>query len=405
MKTQNNKREPDAIGRILEACYANPQIISFAGGIPDADLFPLKEFQTALRNVADDEVLLRSSLQYSNRYGYEPLREWIASHMCALGVKCRKENILITSGSQQLLDLAGKLYVPSGATLSTAPAAYFAALQAFAPRDPVYDTQLHENLEKGAAFQHPKYTTCLAYFVPDFDNPTGKSLDLARRKKIVDLAEENDFYVLEDAAYASVRFEGDALPSLLELDISRAGGDINATRVIYAGTFSKSLVPGARVGWACAAKSTIDALANLRYPSDIHSPLLTQIAVHRVAESIFRTHLKKICAAYKGRRDLMLTALKKHMPKEATWQGTSGGMFVWMDLPSYINTKTLAWTALKSGVAFAPGQDFSPHDKPSSGLRLCFSWLDRDKIDLGIKILADVIRQEITLQDKHYAQR
>lgn len=387
---QTISRKP-AIGKILEHCYAHPEVISLAGGIPDEQLFPAQLFGEALAGFAQNPAL-RGSLQYNNRYGYTPLREWVVAHLNSLGIKCKLENILITNGSQQVIDLAGKHCVLPGDGVHAAEATYFAALQSLDGRYPHYKTSFHADIETGKS--GGDYKASLAYFVPDFDNPTGRTLDLAARKKIIALAEAHNFSILEDAAYALLRFEGQSLPSLLQLDIERTD-DINKTHVIYAGTFSKSLVPGARIGWACAAKPTIDALANLLYASCLHVPPLTQMAVHRVATEIFDTHVGTINNAYRIRRDKMLAALEKHMPKGVSWNKPEGGMFIWVTLPGHIDTKDLSLQSLDAGVAFAPAQDFSPHEKPASTLRLCYSWLAQEKIEPGIEILARVIRQAL----------
>lgn len=386
-----------AITKILEHCYAHPEVISLAGGIPDDQLFPVPLFAEALSGIAKSPSL-RSGLQYNNRYGYAPLREWVVQYMKSLGVTCKLENILITHGAQQVIDLTGKHYVRPGDPVLAAEATYFAALQSLDTCYPQYKTSLHADLEAGVETSDG-YHAALAYFVPDFDNPTGRTMDLAERRKTVALAQAHGFSILEDAAYASVRFEGEHLPSLLQLDIERTG-DINKTCTIYGGTFSKSLVPGLRVGWACAAKPTIDAFADLLYAANLHVPPLTQMAAHQVATQIFDSHVKTICEAYRTRRDLMLAALEKHMPDGVSWNKPEGGMFIWVTLPERIDTKDLVWKALENGVAYAPAQDFSPHEKPASTLRLCYSWLAKEKIEPGIEILGTVIRQALKADHK-----
>jgi len=211
-------RQP-AIGKILEHCYARPEVISLAGGIPDDQLFPVALFGEALSELAKNPAL-RGSLQYNNRYGYAPLREWVVAHLNSMGIKCTLENILITTGSQQVIDLAGKHCVLPGDDVHAAEATYFAALQSLDGRYPQYKTSLHADIESGVE-RGGDYKASLAYFVPDFDNPTGRTLDLAARQRTIALAEAHNFSILEDAAYALLRFEGKNLPSLLQLDIER----------------------------------------------------------------------------------------------------------------------------------------------------------------------------------------
>ena len=370
-----------------------PDIISFAGGIPDPDLFPKDAFAQALSEAVSADA---NALQYSTSEGYDPLRVWLADHMDAMGVPCTKDNIFITSGSQQALDYLGKLYLSPGDTaLVTAPT-YLGALGAFNAYEARYD-QLNPEGNRGAADymrdakaagSRVKFT----YLTPDFSNPTGETIDLDARNRLVREAHAMEAALIEDGAYRALRYEGQDLPPLLALDCA-ASGDIEATRTIYCGSFSKTLSPGLRVGWVCARKEVIDKLVLIKQAGDLHSPTLNQIAVHQVAESLFETHVDKLKKAYAARRDAMLTALDREMPDGVTWTRPEGGMFVWVNLPKGLDGADLLQRAVKNErVAFVPGGAFFADGSGPNTIRLSFSLPSKEEIDEGIARLANALR-------------
>jgi DNA-binding transcriptional MocR family regulator len=374
-----------------------PDIISFAGGIPDPSLFPHEAFREAYAEVLSGPSA-NAALQYQVSEGYLPLRRWLAEEMGRLGVECDADNILITSGSQQALDYLGKLFLsPADTALVTWPT-YLGALQAFNAYEPHYErlTPGGGNLTPEAyrvgatkAGGRPKF----AYLVPDFSNPTGQTLSRAERLGVLDLATELDIAIVEDAAYQALRYDGEAVPSILALDIARSGG-IDAARTIYCGSFSKILAPGLRVGWVCAPRAIIEKLVLVKQASDLHSPSINQLVVHRVAETSYASQVAKARAAYGARRDGMLAAFDATMPKSASWTRPEGGMFIWMTLPAEIDTtKLLKRSVAETRVAFVPGHAFFADGGGRNALRLSFTLADRHALEEGVPHLADLIAE------------
>ncbi|MBU4609000.1 PLP-dependent aminotransferase family protein [Achromobacter sp. GG226] len=363
--------------RELLKVLERPGMISFAGGIPDPNLFDREGFAHALAELAG----AGNALQYSATEGYGPLRSWIAERMSAQGVTCGPEHILITSGSQQGLDLIGKLLLDPADTLAVARPTYLGALQCFR----AYEPTLVE--WQGAAL--PAETKAL-YLVPDFANPSGETLTLAQREAALDAAQAANAVVLEDAAYVDLRFEGEPLPSLLALDCARHGG-IDAARTLYCGTFSKTLAPGLRVGWICAPRLVIDRLVLLKQGVDLHTATLNQMAMHRVALAGFDAQLVRACAVYRERRDAMLTALGGYAPAGMHWTQPEGGLFIWAELPEGCDSKALLASALEANVAFVPGPAFYAQAGNARTLRLSYSLNPPAEIEAGIRTLCSLI--------------
>jgi DNA-binding transcriptional MocR family regulator len=373
-----------------------PDIISFAGGIPDPALFPAAAIAGAYQAVLADSTLAGQALQYSVSEGYLPLREWIARRMAGLGAPCAASNILITSGSQQALDFLGKLLLSPGDTaLVTAPT-YLGALQAFNAYEPRYDTLPAPGSNRTAATYRQAAASNggrvkFAYMVPDFANPTGETVPLAAREQTLDLAEALGVPVIEDAAYTALRYDGTPVPALLALDIARNGG-IDATRTIYCGTFSKTLAPALRAGFVCAAQPIIDKLVLVKQASDLHNATINQMVIHRVAETVYDTQIETLKRVYRHRRDAMLAALETHMPKGVSWSRPEGGMFVWATLPEGFDGKTLLARAIeKARVAFVPGSAFFADGTGRNTIRMSYSLASDAKIDEGIGRLGRLI--------------
>ncbi len=372
-----------------------PDIISFAGGIPDPALFPTQAFQDALGD-ALSPAKQSQALQYSVSEGYAPLRDWLADHMSGLGIPATRDNVLITSGSQQALDYLGKLLLSPGDTALLGWPTYMGALGAFNAYEPRYD-RLDPGSNRGAADYAAEAEAAggrvkFAYASVDFANPTGQTLDLGARNAILDLAEELDIAVIEDAAYQALRFDGDPIAPMLALEIARKG-DINACRTLYCGSFSKTLAPGLRVGWVCGAAEVIAQLVLMKQAADLHSATLNQMAIATVAAQIFDDHTALLRRTYRTRRDAMLAALATHMPKGVQWTKPEGGMFVWLTLPKGMDGGALLAHALKSQrVAFVPGQAFHPDGSDENTLRLSYSLADEAEIETGMQRLGTAIR-------------
>ncbi|OCW55735.1 PLP-dependent aminotransferase family protein [Hoeflea olei] len=372
-----------------------PDVISFAGGIPDPALFPADAFSKAL-GAALTGANRGAALQYSVSEGYRPLRDWLVSRMASLGVACTADNIVITSGSQQGLDYLGKLFLSKGDTALVGWPTYLGALQAFSAYEPNYDRLTPLANRTAADYRETARAkggeVKFAYASADFANPTGETLGESARQSILDLAAELDIAVIEDAAYQSLRYDGEEVPPLLALDIARSG-HIDSTRTIYCGSFSKTLAPGLRVGWVCAAKPVISKLVLIKQAADLHSATLNQMAIHTVASEGFEAQVDTIRDVYRTRRDAMLAALAKHMPEGVSWTRPDGGMFVWVTLPQRFDGAALLAESLKTErVAFVPGRAFFADGSGANTIRLSFSCANEAMIDEGIKRLARAVQ-------------
>lgn len=370
-----------------------PGIISFAGGIPDPSLFPAAEFAEALTRALSDGRAAQS-LQYSASEGHAGLRDWIVGQMAAIGVLCGRDNILITSGSQQALDYLGKLFLSPGDTALVGWPTYLGALGAFNAYEPRYDrldpgsNRAPEDYAQAASVAGGRVK--FAYLSPDFANPTGTTLDRAGREALLDLADALDCALIEDAAYQALRYDGDPIPPILALETARKG-DIEACRTIYCGSFSKTLSPGLRLGWVCAASPVIRQMVLLKQAGDLHSATLNQIAMLDVAQG-FDGHVARVRALYRGRRDAMLAALGRHMPAGVTWTRPEGGMFVWVTLPEGMDGAALLERSLaRDKVAFVPGAAFYPDGSGRNTIRLNFSSPTEAMIEEGLSRLGRLI--------------
>ncbi|MCQ1572312.1 PLP-dependent aminotransferase family protein [Neorhizobium galegae] len=395
--TRSSRMRASEIRELLKL-LDQPDIISFAGGIPDPALFPDVAFKEAYSDIFSG-AQVNAALQYSVSEGYKPLREWIARDVAKIGIDCTPDNVFITSGSQQALDYLGKLFLsPNDTALVTWPT-YLGALSAFNAYEPNYDQLSLNGNRTPDAYRDTAAKTGgsvkFAYLSADFSNPTGETIDLAARERLLALADELDIAILEDAAYQHLRYDGEAIPPILALDIARRGG-IENTRTIYSGSFSKTLAPGLRVGFVVAAMPVIRKLVLMKQAADLHSSTINQIAIEHVASRGFDAQVAKIKSVYSKRRDAMLAALDKYMPKNATWTRPEGGMFVWVTLPEGMDgAELLAKSIATEKVAFVPGRAFYADGSNANTLRMSFSCADEAMIDEGIKRLGRLISNAI----------
>ena len=389
-----------------------PGMISFAGGLPAPDVFPVQRFEEACHKVLTQQASL--ALQYGATEGYEALRELIANNMARYGIKARVENVLITSGSQQALDLIGKLFINPGDHVLVEAPTYLGALQAFnvygseylsVPSDEngLCTDLLEEPLRSGPKFM---------YVLPNFQNPAGTTLSHGRRHELVLLADRYGIPIVEDDPYGQLRYEGEHLPSLVVLDREnlRRDNGYSIGNVIYLSTFSKTLATGLRLGWIVAPPEVIGKLAQLKQGADLHTSTFTQFVVYEVARDGFLDkHIKLIRQLYRERRDGMLQALAEFFPPEVTWTRPQGGLFLWVTLPSGLNMQAIFNSALEQNVAFVPGDSFYARsnsngncsDDPNEGsrhMRLNFSNAAPDQIREGIRRLAAAVRHHLSHQ-------
>ena len=377
-------------------------VISFAGGLPAGDLFPTERVQEACHTVLENSATL--ALQYGETEGYRPLREMIARHIVRYGIKASAENILITTGSQQALDLIGKLLINPGDRVLVEAPTYLGALQAFSMYGPEFlsvptdEDGLRVNLLEGPLRSGPKFL----YVLPNFQNPGGTTLSEYRRRALVQLAERFRVPIVEDDPYGQLRYEGEHLSPLVVLDrvtLPREE-DFKLGNVIYLSTFSKTLSPGLRLGWVVAPPDVIAKLAQMKQGADLHTSTFTQMLAYEVArEGFLDEHVKKLRVAYRQRRDVMLDALASEMPPGVTWTRPKGGLFLWVTLPEGMEASELFREALDRKVAFVPGECFFAPDWPGSEakrhLRLNFSNAKPERIREGVRRLSLAVKAQI----------
>ncbi|WP_334193444.1 aminotransferase-like domain-containing protein [Pararhodobacter sp.] len=393
LATRSGRMKASEIRELLKL-LDQPDIISFAGGIPDPALFPAAAFREAMDRALTGPTA-GAALQYSVSEGYKPLRDWIAGHMASIGIPCAPDQVLITSGSQQALDYLGKLFLDPGDTALVTWPAYMGALGAFNAYEPRYDRLDPKGNRPAEAIAEAAETAGgrvkFAYLSADFANPTGETLDRSGREALLDLAEALDIPIIEDAAYQALRYDGEPVPPILALELARKG-DLNACRTIYSGSFSKVLSPGLRVGWVVAAAPVIQRLVLMKQAADLHSPTLNQIATEQVARAIFDAHTANLRRVYGARRDAMLAALARHMPEGVRWTKPEGGMFVWLTLPEGMEGADLLARSLQTErVAFVPGRAFFADGSNGNTIRLSFSCADEAMIEEGMKRLGRLV--------------
>ena len=377
-----------------------PEIISLAGGLPAPEVFPIQRFEESCRKVLSTQA--SSALQYGATEGYEPLREWIAQNMARYGIRAKTENVLITSGSQQALDLIGKLLINSGDRVLVEAPTYLGALQAFDVYGaeyvsvPIDDDGLRTDLLENSLRSGPKFM----YVLPNFQNPGGTTLSEGRRHELVLLADKYGVPIVEDDPYGQLRYEGEHLPTLLVLDREnlRRDGGYSIGNIIYLSTFSKTLAPGIRLGWIVAPPDVISKFVQLKQGADLHTATFTQMVAYEVARDGFLDeHVKHIRRVYRERRDVMLEALQAHFPPQVKWTHPQGGLFLWVTLPEGMDCQKLFQAALKENVAFVPGDSFYARNGHVQGphMRLNFSNATPDHIREGIRRLSLAVKSQM----------
>ena len=383
------KVEPSAIKELL-ALGADPSIISFGGGYPDASLFPAAQLEQVFREVI--RAPGGAAMQYAPSDGLPRLREQIAQLMVADGTACRPEDVLILQGSQQGLDFAAKMLVDPDDVIITEDPTFLGALIAFNPSQPRYaavpmdsDGMRMDALEE-ALRSNPRAR--MIYTVPDFQNPTGVTLSLDRRHRLVELANAHDVIVLEDTPYRHIRFAGETLPTLKSLDTQG--------RVIHLGSFSKVLVPGLRIGWAVASPLLLEKMALLKVAADTQTSTLNMAAASLFLDRFDLTaHIAMLQKAYRHKKEVMLDAIRQHFPQDVTMTDPEGGLFTWATFPDGFDaTAFMKDVALpQARVAYVPGATFFPVTEQANHARINYSAQSEDRIREGIAALGKVLRQ------------
>ncbi|CAA9574229.1 MAG: Aspartate aminotransferase (AspB-4) [uncultured Truepera sp.] len=379
--TRTLRMKPSAIREILKLTQGG-QVISFAGGLPAPHLFPVEQLRRAAETVLTQSG--REALQYSTTEGYRPLREWVAARLQASA-----EEVQIVSGSQQALDLVAKLFLNPGDTVVVGAPTYVGALRAFDAYEveyvsvPTDDEGMLPDALEAALKTQPK----LVYVIPNFDNPTGVTVSLERRRAMVELARRYGVPILEDNPYGELRFEGAELPNLYTL-----APDV----VLYAGTFSKIMVPGFRLAWVLADPQVVTLLTRAKQATDLHTATYTQMIAFEAAKDRFiDAHVLQVRDYYREQRDLMLRALAAHMSREVRWTRPAGGMFLWLTLPEDMNASDIAYDAVQQNVAYVPGETFFTDGSSLNTLRLSYSVASAEEIDEGVRRLSGVFKAQL----------
>jgi 2-aminoadipate transaminase len=387
------RMNPSVIREILKVTE-RPGIISLAGGLPSPDTFPVEAMLEASQKVLRDNP--REALQYAASEGFAPLREWVAQHMAAQGMRCDADQVLITTGSQQGLDLVAKILIDAGSRVLVETPTYLGALQAFAPFEPVIEGvpgddegPLAHELTAQARCARGATDACSArflYLLPNFQNPTGRMLGNARRDALIDVAQRAGLPLIEDNPYGDLWFDS-APPAPLASRWPEG--------VIYLGSFSKVLAPGLRLGYVIAPRALYPKLLQAKQAADLHTPGYNQRMVHAVIEHGFLdAHVPTIRARCAEHRDAMRTALERHMPAGCRWNAPHGGMFFWVTLPEGIDAVAMLARAVDEGVAYVPGAAFYASEPQPNTMRLSFVTSTPEQIDRGVAAIARVLARE-----------
>ncbi len=370
---------------------ARPEIISFAGGLPSPELFPVEEMKAASERVLAEDGT--RALQYSTTEGFDVFRQQIADMMERQScIKAHRDSILVTNGSQQGLDFSGRVFLDKGDVVLMESPSYLGAINSFKTCEGRFieidtdDTGMKIDSLRSVLEREERVK--MIYVIPDFQNPSGRTWSLERRKEFMDLINEFQIPVVEDNAYGPLRFEGETLPALKSLDTRGL--------VIYLGSFSKVLAPGYRLGWVCADGKILDMYGAMAQSSTLQASTIAQLEVSRFMEMYsLDDHVDKIKAVYAKRRNVMLKAMEQEFPGEAIFTRPQGGLFTWVVLPEHIDTTEMAKKCFEKNVAYVPGASFFPNGGNRNCFRLNYSCMDEDRIVEGIKRLASVIKEEL----------
>lgn len=400
---QRSQRMGRSIIRELLKLTTQPDLISFAGGLPAPELFPIQECQRAAQRVLAEHGA--EALQYGPTEGYLPLRQFICERMRRYGIDAEPANVVITNGAQQALDLIGKVLINPGDRILVEEPTYLGALQAWNAYQAEYvsvpsdDDGLRTDLLEEALRVGPKFM----YILPNFQNPGGTTLPLNRRLELVRLSNKYGIPIVEDDPYGALRFEGQHQPPLVALDVDFQrsyglnGKGLMEGNVIYLGTFSKTLAPGLRLGWVVAPVEVIDNIVMAKQGTDLHTSNFTQMLAFELARTDFYDeHIRLVRRVYRERRDVMLAAMQRYFPEGCSWTRPEGGLFLWARVPEWIDTAELLKQAIAHKVAYVPGHAFFPDGaRVRNAMRLNFSNAQPEQIEEGIRRLGNLLAQAV----------
>lgn len=376
--------------RELLKLTAKPEIISFAGGLPASELFPIDKLAETVTKVVKEDG--KRALQYSTTEGFVELRNVIINQrLKPMGIEAGLENVIITSGSQQALDYCARLFVNPGDVIITESPSYLGALNAFKAAEPKFieiemddDGMMMDKLEE--ALEKEGKNVKFIYTIPDFQNPSGVTMTMERRKKLIELANKYDIIIVEDCPYKELNFDEEPIPALKSLDTEG--------RVIHLGTFSKTFCPGLRIGWIVGDPTIVNKFVMLKQGSDLQSSSIDQLITARFMENNdLEKHIAKIKEVYKNRRDVMFSAIDKYFPEGIKYTKCTGGLFTWVKVKPELKSKEILEKALEKKVAFVPGDSFFPNGGKTNYFRMNYSCMSEEKIEEGIKRLGDVLKE------------
>lgn len=366
-----------------------PEVISFAGGLPAPELFPVEEMKQVTMKVLDEAG--SQALQYSTTEGFEPLRRLIATRMNnKFKMAVDASQILVTSGSQQALDFAGKLFLDSGDVVLCESPTYLAAISAFKAYQPRFvEVPTDDNgmmIDELARILRSTPRIKLIYVIPDFQNPTGRTWSLERRQQFMELISKHEIPVVEDNPYGELRFEGESLPSMKSLD--------KKGLVIFVSTFSKTFCPGLRIGWIAADNGFIEKFVLIKQGADLHTSSFSQQVIAKYLESYdFEAHIQKLTGTYRKRRNAMISAMEEYFAADIQFTRPQGGLFAWVQVPQRIKAVELLQRCLQQEVAFVPGDSFFPNGQVENTFRLNYSNMPEEKIREGVRRLAGAMNE------------
>ena len=388
---ERTQRMKSSVIRELLKLTTLPNIISFAGGLPASELFPLREFDEACHYVL--QTAGQVALQYSPTEGFPPLRRYLADAMSKYGIQVEAEDVLMVSGSQQGLDLLGKLFIDRDDCIVCSRPTYLGALQAWNAYQAHFCTVPLDDdgmvVEEIVPIMKSGHRPRMVYVLPNFHNPAGTTLSLERRVRLVEIAREYDLVLIEDDPYGELRFEGEDITPIFRMA---------PERTIYMSTFSKTLAPGIRLAWVVAPKPLIARLVQAKQGADLHTGTFVQMVTDDICQrGILKQHVKKLRAVYNNRRDAMLDAIDEHWPEEARYTRPAGGLFLWARTPEKINTRDFLQDAVEEKVAYVPGYAFYPGEQGGEhSMRLNFSNASEEMINEGIFRLGQAMKKKLT---------
>jgi len=388
------RRMQSSVIRELLKLTTQPDIIPFAGGLPAPDFFPIREVGEACRYILENHGPV--ALQYSPTEGFLPLKQWLAETMSKYGIWVEPENILMVNGSQQGLDLIGKLFVDPDTCVICSRPTYLGAIQAWDSYEAQYCTvpmdedgmivdELPAMLEK--SHHRPRFV----YVLPNFHNPAGTTVSLERRERLVEIARRHDLVIVEDDPYGELRFEGEDITPIFRLA---------PERTLYLSTFSKTLAPGFRLAWVVAPKPIITRLVQAKQGADLHTGTFVQMVANDICQrGILKQHVRRLRTVYRDRRDAMLDALQEHMPEGVSWTVPQGGLFLWVRTSDRVNTREFLAKAIEARVAYVPGFAFYPGENGGEhSMRMNFSYCNEETINEGIYRLGTAMKKELSVR-------